>query len=134
MPAPCLIALMQYIQPRWAYALRVLPFWPSRSKKPAPYQPVDHDCTHASRYGICFDDALDGGSAVCRIGARKRASRPQGRFASRGPEGEIRHARPPVKVNATQGAQAMHRPVEKGPAHERPRAFALAPQLAIRPS
>jgi putative NAD(P)-binding protein len=29
----------------------------------------DGACTHACRYGVCFDDALDGGSAVCRIGA-----------------------------------------------------------------
>jgi len=34
---------------------------------PGPQGPVDHDCTHASGYGVRFDDALDGGAAVCRL-------------------------------------------------------------------
>src|ERR1700738_1830665 len=33
---------------------------------PGAPRPSDHECPQASGYGICLDDALDGGSAVCR--------------------------------------------------------------------
>jgi hypothetical protein len=56
-----------------------------------PDGPVEHDCTHAIGYGICF----------FRVGASESAGRPQRCFASRAPQGEIGHARQPVEVNAT---------------------------------
>ena len=37
---------------------------------------IGHHCAHASSYGVCFDDALDGGSAVCRVSNSEGAGKP----------------------------------------------------------
>jgi hypothetical protein len=96
------------------------------TRSPRPHGPIDHTCTHASGYGICFDDAFDGRSAVCRVGAGERAGRPQRCFASGGPEREVCHARQRVEVNTTHRPQAMHHRVEQGAQDAGPRDFELA--------
>src|SRR5262245_60029061 len=99
-----------------------------------PRAALGHDLTHASGDRVGIDHALDRAPAVCSVGASESADGPQGCFASRRPYREIGHARQPIEVNATQGAQALHRRVEQGTQDARPRDFELAPQLVLRAS
>ena len=73
----------------------------NRSDALPPHGAVGHDCTHAGGYGICFDDALKGVSAVCCIGASESAGRPKSCFTRRGPEREIGHPWQSTKLNGT---------------------------------
>jgi hypothetical protein len=50
--------------------------------------------------GIRLDDALDGGPAVCGVGASKRTCGPVHCFTGRGPESEVCHPRQPIEVNS----------------------------------
>jgi hypothetical protein len=62
----------------------------------APRSSVDHEGPYTHGYGIRLDDALNGGPAVCGLGARDGAGRPQSCFTRRGPERKIGHTRQPV--------------------------------------
>jgi len=73
---------------------------------------LGHDLAHASGDRAGIDHALDRGPAVCFVGASASAGRPQGWFASRGPEGKVSHARQPVEVDAAHRPQAMHHRIE----------------------
>jgi hypothetical protein len=65
---------------------------------------------------------------------RESAGRPPRRFASRGPEREIGHARQCLEVNITHRPQAVHDRIEEDTQNTRLRDFELAPKLAPRTS
>jgi hypothetical protein len=92
-----------------------------------PRAAVSHDLPYVSGHRISVDDALDAGSAVCRIGAREDAGRPKGWFASRSLNREIGHSRQVVEVNATHPAQAMNHRIEQSAEDAGPRDFEFAP-------
>ncbi len=66
---------------------------------PGPRGAIGHDRAYAIGYGICLDDALDGGSAICRVGAREGAGRPKCGFTRRSADRKIGHARQRLEVN-----------------------------------
>src|SRR5262249_2024104 len=93
--------------------------------------PVEHECTHASGYGIRLDDALDGGSAVYSIRRSKSAGRPERRFTGRGPEREVCHARQRLEANVTQGSQPLRHGIEQGGKNVGSYELEVAPKLVL---
>jgi hypothetical protein len=55
-----------------------------------PRDPVGHDGAHGVGNYIGVNNALPGGTLVCRVGPRKRAGGPKCGFARRPPKGENR--------------------------------------------
>jgi hypothetical protein len=98
---------------------------------PGPHGLVDHHGAHARGYGICFDDALDCGSAVCRVGPSEGAGRPQRWLASGGPEREICHPRQLIEVDTAECAQPMRKRVEQGAENAGPLDPELAPKFCL---
>src|SRR5690349_20951779 len=56
-----------------------------------PHAPSCHKLSHPSGHGVGLDELIDGGSAVTRIRARKRAYRPERSLACRCPKRKVRH-------------------------------------------
>src|SRR3954454_10392790 len=54
-----------------------------------PCHAVRHDLPHSSGYWVGVDYVLDRTPAVCLIGASERATRPERRFACRGPHRKV---------------------------------------------
>jgi hypothetical protein len=81
--------------------------------------------------GVGLYDALDGRSAVGRVGTGESAGRPERGFARRGPEREIRHARQPIEPHLIDGPQSMHHPIEKCAQDAGTDGFEFAPKLGF---
>jgi hypothetical protein len=88
-----------------------------------------HNLPYPSGYWINVDQVLDRGSSVCLIRARERATRPQRRFACRGPQREVCHPGKLFQVDSRHVAQAARRSVEQRSQDTRSRDLEVTPKL-----
>jgi len=107
-----------------------------RSRPAAAFR---HESPDTNCYWVHLDEAFDRGFAVCIVGVRKGAGRPQRCSASRGPQGEVCHARQALETDEHQAMSASHTPLRQaghqgcGVARSRSRQSSLSERRCCSP-